>query len=174
MVWADALIVLICVASGVFGFWRGFAKEALSLATWLAAIWIAWRFTWVVEPWLGEWLAQPELKIWTARVILFVAVLIAGGIVAWFARTLIRATGLSSTDRTLGGLFGVARGVLLVGLLVLGMQFSGIDEDPWWQRARLKPYGDRVAAGIVYYAEIGSRYIEEQELADPAAAPEGR
>lgn len=172
MVWADALIVLICVASGAFGFWRGLAKEALSLATWLAAIWIAWRFTWLVEPWLGEWLAQPELKVWTARAILFVIVLIAGGIAAWLARTLIRATGLGGTDRTLGALFGLARGVLIVGLLVLAMRFGDIDQDPWWQQARLKPFGDRVAAGIVYYAELGSRYIEEQELGD--RAPEDR
>lgn len=66
MVWADALIVLICILSGVVGFWRGFAKEAVSLATWLAAIWLAWRFTWLIEPMLGDWLAQPELKLWTA------------------------------------------------------------------------------------------------------------
>ncbi len=164
MVWVDALIVLICVASGVFGFWRGFVKEALSLATWLAAIWIAWRFTWLIEPWLGDWIAAPELKIWTARVILFVVVLIAGGVAAWLARTLVRATGLGGMDRTLGGVFGVARGVLIVGLLVIAMQLAGIDQAPWWQRARLKPFGDRVAAGIVYYAELGSRYIEEQDL----------
>lgn len=173
MVWADVLIVLICVASGAFGYWRGLAKEALSLATWLAAIWLAWRFTWLIEPWLGEWLAQPELKLWTARVILFVVVLIAGGVAAWFARTLVRATGLSGTDRTLGGLFGVARGVLIVGLLVIGMGFAGVDEEPWWQRARLKPVADSVAAGIVYYAELGTRYIEEQELVE-GVEPGGR
>lgn len=104
--------------------------------------------------------------------ILFVLVLMAGGLVAWFLRTLIRATGLSSTDRSLGGLFGIARGVLIVGLLVIALQFSGMDQEPWWQRARLKPYGDRVAAGIVYYAELGSQYIEEQEPVE--RAPESR
>lgn len=172
MSWADVLIVLLCLASGAFGYWRGFAKEAVALATWLAAIWLAWRFTWLVEPWLGEWLAAPELKVWTARVILFVLVLIAGGVAAWFARTLIRATGLTSTDRMLGGLFGIARGVLVVGLLVLVLQFTGLDEDPWWQRARLKAPSESVAAGIVYYAELGSRYIEQDLVDDTGSASE--
>lgn len=170
MVWADAAIVIICVASALFGYWRGLAKEALSLATWLAAIWLAWRFAWLVEPRLGEWVAQPELRRWTARVILFLLVLVAGGIAAWFARTLVRATGLSGPDRMLGGLFGFARGVLIVGLLVILMQLGGLDQDPWWQQARLRPFGDRVAAGIVHYAEIGTRYIEEQNAVQGTAA----
>jgi len=162
--WADYLIVLVCLASGGFGFWRGFAKEALSLATWLAAIWLAWRFPWLIEPMLGEWIAAPELKIWVARLIVFVAVIISGGIVAWFLRELIRHTGLSSTDRSLGALFGLARGALIVGLTVIVMQFAGVDQDPWWQSAKLKPLSDQIAAGIRFYAELGGQYLAENEL----------
>ena len=53
MTWADYLIIFICLASAAFGFWRGFAKEAVALASWLAAIWLAWRFGALVEPMLG-------------------------------------------------------------------------------------------------------------------------
>jgi membrane protein required for colicin V production len=162
--WADYLIIFICVASGAFGFWRGFAKEALSLVSWLAAIWLAWRFTWVVEPMLGEWTAAPELKIWAARAIIFIVVLVIGGLVAWFVRALVRHTGLSSTDRTLGGVFGVARGVLIVGLGAIALQLAGLEQNAWWQGAKLKPFSDQVAEGIRYYAELGGRILEEQEL----------
>jgi membrane protein required for colicin V production len=86
-------------------------------------------------------------------------------VASWLARTLIRATGLSGLDRLLGGAFGLVRGALIVGLVVIGLQSAGLDQDPWWQQARLKPYGDRVATGIRYYAELGSRYLQEQELA---------
>jgi membrane protein required for colicin V production len=165
MSWVDLLIVFILVVSGAFGFWRGFAKEALSLVSWLAAIWLAWRFSWAVEPLLGEWTVAPELRIWAARAIVFVVVLSIGGLVAWSVRALIRHTGLSGTDRTLGGLFGIARGVLIVGLGAIALQLSGLDQDTWWQEAKLRPFSDRIAAGIRYYAELGSRYIEEQELA---------
>jgi membrane protein required for colicin V production len=161
---ADYLIILVCVASAGFGFWRGFIKEALSLVTWLAAVWLAWRFSWVIEPLLGRWTAAGELKIWVARAVVFLIVLIAGGLAVWLARELVRRTGLSSTDRSLGALFGAARGVLIVGLVALVLQLAGIDQDPWWQRAKLRPLSDRVAAVIRYYAELGSRYLQEQEL----------
>jgi hypothetical protein len=52
-----------------------------------------------------------------------------------------------------------------VGLGAIGLQLAGLDQDPWWQEAKLRPFSDRIAAGIRYYAELGSRYIDEQELA---------
>lgn len=164
MNWVDGLILFIVGASAAFGVWRGFVKEALSLATWLAAIWFAWRFTFVVEPMLGDWVSAPELKIWAARAIIFVVVMVIGGLIAWLVRELVRQTGLSGTDRMLGSLFGLARGVLIFGLLVIAMQFSGLDQDPWWQQSRLRVFGERIADGIRYYAELGGNYLEQQEI----------
>lgn len=164
MTWADYFIIAVCIASGAYGFWRGFTQEALSLVTWLGAIWLAWRCAWVVTPLLGRWTAAPELKIWVARGVIFVIVLLAGGLAAWFARAAIRHSGLSAADRSLGGLFGLARGVLIVGLAVIGLQLAGIDQDPWWQGAKLRPASSRVAAGIRYYARLGGQYLEDKEL----------
>jgi membrane protein required for colicin V production len=166
MSWADIAIIVICVASTIYGLWRGFVKEALSLVTWLAAIFLAWRFTWLVEPFLGDWVQAPELRIWAARAAIFVIVLIAGGLVGWFVRELVRHTGLTGTDRALGGLFGFARGVLIVGLLAIGLQLSGLDQDPWWQQARLRPYSDRIAEGIRHYGSLGSAYLKDQAIAE--------
>lgn len=160
----DYVIVAVCIISAGLGFLRGFTKEALSLVTLLAAIWLAWRFAWVVEPYLGDWAGTPDARIWVGRIVIFILVLALGALASWLARTLIKATGLSGLDRLLGGVFGLARGALIVGLVVIGLQSAGLDQDPWWQQARLKPYGDRVAAGIRYYAEIGSRFLQEQEL----------
>jgi membrane protein required for colicin V production len=162
---ADYAIIVLCVISALFGFWRGFTKEALSLLTLLAAIWLAWRFAWVIEPYFGDWAGAPEVRIWAARAAVFVLVLAAGALASWLARTLIRHSGLSGLDRLLGGGFGLVRGALIVGLAVIVLEFTGLDQDPWWQQARLKTYGDRVAAGIRYYAELGNRYLQEQEPA---------
>jgi membrane protein required for colicin V production len=157
------VIELICAVSAAFGIWRGFVKESLALATLLAAIWLAWRFSWVVEPWLGDWQGADEARLWTARVVVFILVLVIGAAIAWLARALIRGSGLTGVDRLLGGLFGFARGALLVGLGVIVLELADLDQDAWWQNARLKPHADRIAAGIRYYAELGSRYLDETE-----------
>jgi membrane protein required for colicin V production len=166
--WADYLIIAIWLASAAIGYWRGFTKEAIALASWLAAIWLAWRLGSVVEPMLGEWTAAPELRIWAARVVILVVVLVAGGLIAWFARTLIRHTGLSSTDRSLGAVFGVARGLLIVGLGAIGIQLLGLEGDSWWQDAKLRPLSDQIAEGIRYYAELGGDLLADRAFARSA------
>ena len=159
---ADYVIVFLCVASAIAGIWRGFTKEALALLSLLAAIWLAWMFAPRVEPLLGEWAGAPEARVWAARVVIFVAVLVVGGLVSWLARKLIRHTGLSGVDRLLGGLFGLLRAAVLVGLAVIVLEFAGLAQDPWWQDAQLRPYADRLAVAVKYYAELGQRYLQEQ------------
>ena len=143
---------------------RGFAKEALSLMTWLAAIWVAWHFTWLIEPMLGEWVVAPDLKVWVARAVIFVLVLVLGGLIARLVGQVIKHTGLSGVNRILGSLFGLGRGAIVVGLMVIVLELVGLEEDPWWQEAKLRPYGARIADGILHYAPMGSRYIQEQDL----------
>ncbi len=160
---ADYVILLVCVASAAVGLWRGFTAEALSLLTLLIAIWLAWTFAARVEPLLGNWAgAPPEVRTWAARVVIFIIAAIAGGLISWVARKLIRHTGLSGLDRLFGGAFGVLRAVVLVGLAVIVLEFLGLGQEPWWQQSRLKPYADRAAAAVKYYAELGNRYLEER------------
>ena len=161
MSWIDYAIVAIAVASAAFGYWRGFVKEAIALMTWLLAILLAWQGAWLIEGRLGEWTAAPELRIWAARAIIFVAVLIVGGLLAWLLRAVIRSSGLGSTDRSLGALFGLARGVLLVGLLAILVDIVDFEGEAWWGGARLRPFSEQVAAGIRYYAALGSRYLDD-------------
>jgi membrane protein required for colicin V production len=157
--WVDWLIVVGCLGSAGFGVWRGFAQEALSVISWLAAIWLAWRFSWVIEPLLGDWAVAPELKVWAARALIFLLILITGGVITWFVRELLKHSGLNGTDRVLGSIFGLMRGVIIVGLAAIILEFTGLDGDPWWQEARLSSFSEQVAGGIRYYAELGSRYF---------------
>ena len=166
---ADYVILLLCVASAVIGLWRGFTAEALSLLTLLVSIWVAWAFAGRLEGMLGTWIgASPEVRIWAARVVVFVLALLVGGLISWIARKLIRHTGLSGLDRLLGAGFGLLRALVLVGLAVIVMEFLGLQQEPWWQEARLKPYADHAAAAVKYYAELGNRYL--QELTERPAA----
>jgi membrane protein required for colicin V production len=147
------------VSAGV-GVWRGFVKEALSLLTLLVAIWLAWRFATLVAPKLSNWAADQDVRVWIARGIIFALALVLGALVSWLARQLIRHTGLSGVDRMLGAAFGFARGILIVGLLVLALDFLDLDQDGWWQSARFRPYAEQVAAAVKKYAELGTRYVQ--------------
>lgn len=164
LTWADYAIIATCVGSALFGLFRGFVKEAFSLVTWLAAIFVAWKFAWVLDPMLGTWIAEPGLRLWIGRAAILILVLIAGGLVGWFIRTLVHATGLGGMDRLLGGAFGFARGVLIVGLAVIGIESAGLDGDSWWLESRLRPLSSKVAKGIRYYGSLGSAYLREQEI----------
>ena len=164
MSWVDLAIVTGFLASAAFGALRGFAKETLSLFTWVAGIWLAWNFSWIVTFFLGEWSAAPQLKVWVGRLIVFVVVLVAGGLASQMVGSLVKQTGLSGTDRLLGSIFGLGRGAIILGLAVLVLEMVGLDEDPWWREARLSPVGDRIADGIRYYAAVGNLYLQEQEL----------
>ena len=105
----DYVIVFLRSFRRLVGIWRGFTSEALSLVTLLAAIGLAWTFADSLEPSLGSWASAAEVRLWTARLIIFVVVLVIGGLVSWLARKLIRHTGLSGLDRTLGAGFGLLR-----------------------------------------------------------------
>jgi membrane protein required for colicin V production len=160
MTLVDYIILLVLVVSAGVGVWRGFVKEALSLLTLLVAIWLAWRFAALVEPKLTNWAADQEVRIWIARAVIFALALVLGALASWVARQLIRHTGLTGVDRMLGGAFGFARGVLIVGLLVLALDFLDLDQDGWWQSARFRPYAEQVAAAVKKYAELGTRYVQ--------------
>lgn len=92
----------------------------------------------------------------------FVLVVVAGAVVNRLIGMAVRKTGLSGTDRVLGMGFGFVRGVLLVGLLVLGAQVLELDREPWWDESRLVPYGLQVADQIRDYVGEGIDYIGEE------------
>ena len=161
MTWFDWLVIAIVVGSGAFGFFRGFVKEAISLATWLIAIWFAWRLGTSVEPMLGEWREVPQLRIWAARFLIFALIMMLGLLLAWAVHKLVNSTGLSRPDRFLGTLFGLLRGGIMVGLVVIGLQLTGLGEEPWWLGAQSREYCEQAAEIVVFYAQLGGEYLQE-------------
>ena len=72
-------------------------------------------------------------------------ILSVGGLLGWGLSKLIRLSVLSGMDRFLGSLFGALRGILLVGLFVLGGRFAGFSNDSWWINSNAIPYLGAVA-----------------------------
>ncbi len=144
----DVVIVLIVASSTLVGLLRGFVREAVSLAFWVFAIWAAWKFEPLVAPHLGGLLADPPVAPWVGRLIILVAVLLLGWLVGWLLQSFTSAAGLGPLDRMIGVLFGLVRGAVLVGLLVIGGELLHLNHEAWWGRSRLLPYGEQIGDGL--------------------------
>ena len=142
---ADSIILGIIALSAVVSLWRGFVREAFSLVTWAAAFIVARLFSPHLDTYLTQTIEMPSLRMAAAFGLLFVTVLIAGAIIGKLIQLLVKATGLSGTDRVLGMVFGALRGVLVVTVLVALFR-PMIEDDEWWQASYLAPHFVGLAA----------------------------
>lgn len=148
MNWVDYAILAIIGVSVAISIWRGFTKEALSLAGWIIAAWVALTFADNLQVLLEPHIEVPSLRLIVAFTILFIATLFIAGLVNYLAVQVIKKTGLSGTDRMLGVIFGVARGALVVALLVLIGGMTPMPQDPWWKEAQLLHYFQDIAVWL--------------------------
>lgn len=163
MVWADFCILGIIVLSALVSLWRGFMKEAISLVTWIMAFWVAIGFSDLLAIRLQSWIETPSLRLIVAFTTLFLITLLIGAMVNHFVSLAVQKTGLSGTDRMIGAFFGLARGVVLVAVLVLlGILFQ-LPRDKWWRESALIPYMQPVAMWMSsFLPEDVARDIEFQ------------
>ncbi len=155
MIWVDYFILAIITVSALLSLWRGFIKEALSLASWVAALWIAMLFFNDLGAYLDRWIDTPSVRGAVAFIILFVGTVIAGGIVGFLVGLLVEKTGLSATDRALGVVFGVARGVVIVSVLVMLAGLTAVPRDPWWSESLLLPHFQDMATWLRSFLPAG-------------------
>ena len=142
MNWLDLAVIGIIVLSAIFAFARGFIREALSIVAWVGAAFITFKgFDWAyahVEPHVHNALLSQVI----AGFGLFVVSLVVLTMLTGTAARLVHATGLSPIDRTLGFIFGLARGAFLVCLayLLLDMSIQPNDRPVWIRDAKSAPY----------------------------------
>jgi membrane protein required for colicin V production len=140
----DILILVVLLGSTVIGALRGFVREAVSVVFWILAVWGAWQFGPVVEPHLGGLLADPSIAPWVGRLVILVLILLMGWVAGMMLSYFTRSIGLGTLDRVIGVLFGVVRGMVLVGLMIIGGELLHMNQEDWWNRSKLVPYGETV------------------------------
>ncbi len=140
MNWVDIAILVIIAISVAISILRGFTREALSLAGWIIAFWIALTFSNKVEEFLVPHIETPSARMVVAFAILFFVTLILAALVNYLAVQLIEKTGLSGTDRMVGVLFGFARGCAIIAVMVLLGGLTALPQDPWWRESLLLHY----------------------------------
>lgn len=135
MNWADYTIITVIGISVAISIWRGFTKEAFSLAGWIIAIWVAFTFADKLEAFLVPHIDVPSLRIATAFAILFFITILLAALVNYLAVQLVKKTGLSGTDRMIGIFFGIARGSMVVLVLIILAGLTAFPNDPWWKES---------------------------------------
>lgn len=152
----DSVILGILLISTAISFLRGFMREVLSLVAWIAAVWIAVVFTPQMSVLLSGQIANESIRLLAAFVALFIATLIVGSLINYFIGQLVKKTGFSGTDRMIGLIFGLARGGVIVAVLVMMVSLTQVPEEPWWKESILVQHFHPLVAwlGSNFPAEI--------------------
>ena len=148
MIWVDFVIIAIVVVSAVISLLRGFLKEAISLLGWVLAFWLALTFADDVSALFESYASQPSVRHALAFSVIVVATLMITAIVMFLVRLVVDNTGITGTDRALGIVFGIARGVVIVAMLVLIGGLTALPKEPWWGESMLLPHFQALATEI--------------------------
>jgi len=136
MEYVDYAVLGIIVISILVGTLRGFIKEVFSLAVWAAAFLVAFQYSGALAMMLESHVELPSARTSLAFAGLFLVVLLIGGLITFLIGKLVEKTGLSGTDRLLGGVFGALRGLILILVVMLVAGLTPVPQDPWWQQSR--------------------------------------
>jgi membrane protein required for colicin V production len=155
MNWLDYLLIVLVACSLIAGIMRGLLREVIALVTWITAIWVAWHYSSLVESYLGGALATENVRTWAARALIFIVIVLVGGVIGLLVSHLVRLSIFNGTDRAVGGLFGLLRGLVMAGLFVMLCHAVRLEGEPWWHRSLLVPYAEHAAN--VLRAMVGER-----------------
>lgn len=138
----DYLVLFVLAASVVISTMRGLVREILSLVSWVVAFVVANAYGAELAPMLPSVIPGAAVRLMVAFVALFLGVRILMGLLSMAIGALISAAGLSVADRGLGGLFGLARGIVIVlfGVILCGM--TTIPQQDFWKHALFSPLAE--------------------------------
>jgi membrane protein required for colicin V production len=138
----DIIVLAVIGISGLFAFARGFVKEVFSIGAWVGAALIALYAFPHVQPVARKLIASAAIADGAAAVVVFLVSVIALSIVASAIAARVKGSALSALDRTLGLVFGLARGVVIacIGWLAAAWALPEKDWPDWARGARTRPF----------------------------------
>ena len=135
----DYVVLAILLASIVVSVLRGLVREILSLIGWIAAFVVASMFAGDMANLLAPTLDPRGLGLIAGFLLLLVGMALLSAIINWLVMKAVAAAGMTLADRGLGGLFGLARGLVIVVALAMICGLTPIPKQPFWKQALLSP-----------------------------------
>jgi membrane protein required for colicin V production len=135
----DYLVLFVLITSVVISTLRGLVKEILSLLSWVVAFVLANAYGATFAPMLPAMIPGEAVRLMISFAVIFIGARLLMGLLMMAVDAAIQAAGLSLADRGLGGLFGLARGrvIVLAGVILAGM--TDLPKQPFWKNALLRP-----------------------------------
>jgi membrane protein required for colicin V production len=157
----DYVVLAVIGISVLLSIMRGFVREVLSLAGWVVAFFVAKLYTLELAPLLPEAIPSDSLKFLAAFIVLFLGTLLVCSLLAIAISHLFRKVGLNWVDCLLGAAFGVARGLVIIGVLVLLAGLTNIPKDARWQSAMFSaPLEALVVSVLPWFPEDIAKHIK--------------
>ncbi len=147
----DGIVLAVMLFSAVLAMVRGFSREVLSVVSWVAAAAAAYYFYPVLLPYASKYTQSHTIAMIGSAALIFLVVLIVISVITMRIADFIIDSRIGALDRTLGFLFGAARGLLLV---VVAMMFfnwlvAPAQQPKWVSEAKSKPLIDSLGAKLV-------------------------
>jgi len=156
----DYAVLAITGFSVFLGVLRGLVREVIALAAWVIAFVVAGVYGGDVAPLLARQIPDESWRFMAAVVAVFFVTLIAMNVIAMLVSRMIKSAGLGAEDRVLGGIFGLARGLLIVVLFVLLAGFTPLPRQTVWKDAMLAaPLEKLVAVAKQWLPQEWAKYI---------------
>jgi membrane protein required for colicin V production len=156
----DYCVIAIVGISVLLSVMRGAVRELISLAGWVTAFMVANYFAEPFAPNLPSAVPGESLRMVLAFSILFLLTLLTMGFIAMLASSVTRKAGLGFADRFLGSLFGLARGLLVIMVIVLAGGLTSLPQEPFWRKAVLSaPLESAVTMAIPWLPQDLSRHF---------------
>ena len=148
MTFFDYTVLAVVGISMLLGVMRGLVREALNLLAWIAAFWVANAYAGDIARLLPEAIPTESVRFIAAFVLLFLGALLLMSLVTIALAELVKTLGLGGFDKGLGALFGLARGVLIVLILVLLAGLTSLPHQGLWRNAMFSAPLEALAADV--------------------------
>jgi membrane protein required for colicin V production len=148
----DLGLIVIVLISALLAMLRGFTREILAIASWGAAAAAAVYFYPAVLPYVKPYISKDVIAMATAAALVFFATLVLVSIITIKLSDVILDSKVGALDRSLGFVFGAARGVLLcvIAYIFFSWLVPPEKQPDWAKNAKMRPFliatGDELTA----------------------------